>query len=83
MTKFKQQHEAAIKALEEKIEEINNKGNVSYQDIQELDAAIRNHNVAKMNRSKYGTITEREATINNEHAKAMDQEVQRIMKEKY
>ena len=83
MTKFKQQQVEAVKAFEEKIEEINNKGNVSYQDIQALNTAAYDHNVAVFNRNKYGTLTERETIINKARQAAMEIEIERIMKEKY
>ena len=83
MTKFKQQQAAAVAAFEAKIEEINKKGNVNFQDIQALNTAAYDHNVAVFNRNKYGTLTERETIINNARQAAMEIEIERIMKEKY
>lgn len=83
MTKFKQQQVNAVAAFEAKIEEINKKGNVNFQDIQALNTAAYDHNVAVFNRNKYGTLTERETIINNARQEAMNSEIERIMKEKY
>lgn len=83
MTKFKQQQQAAVAAFEAKIEEINKKGNVNFQDIQALNTAAYEHGVAVFNRNKYGTPTERETIINNARQAVMEIIIERIIKEKY